>query len=878
MSVQVHPWTRRYASVETIALGRANAGGRLVEHKSLGSRRLATLFADGARALPFQDILDAYAERYQISRRPQDYLLETIVGLVAEKPNDNKEAFPETQLLRWEPRFQNVSYRTFAGKPHFLDHQADDPTKALGLIVDATYNFDVTVPETCEVCGASTKDPDKRDVTGTRCGACNHVVVLRPVELLNAIDASKDARYADRVARGEARHGSMGCDAFHATCSVCGNVSRSDRDICSHAQKVSKGGNKGRFYDLSSGTPRIITGEETARIMRRAGLKFVPTNFDRIRHNASGTHIALANEALGEIGFAEYSRVGVPAEGLAEQKEILKMSKPKPKPMKNTAPAPRARAAQLEVDEKPTKPTTRQALEVELTPGSDPLIVKPPQSGAVPAAPDPAAPDAPDAMPPAPGQPEPGEQTSPGGEVPPTNGKAPTTPPSLEDMGLTPVPGGTTAASGMDRYSRFKAARSQDGRTVLLDGAGEAVVAFVDKSVSPKTALAALERDGLTKLARAHDVVLAPRFAQMADDAADEETHEEHEARESPEVEAREHADDPDDLEMPMEGVEGDEPMLSFEDAGFSTEEAAAWQEVGVDDADSARTLAEHGITAEMLATAEPYAMPAAKGDEGVDLEGDGLGDEPEEIPLGEAFAQGLVTLEEVGDAVGVEIEEEDEIEHAGGEDEGEDPFADMDMADEDGSAAPVFDPAMERGGRGGPGRSRGRPMPEDDDETMALAREAAFAGTKRALHIVARRVSASLVEDDLPIVQAMVAYFSEPRDVGGHFAVDALPEDVARRIAHDVLSVALAPTIDALFAEAGAFTSGAGADVDGYLIRAEQDARRLAARSPEVTSRRTASASPQMIEDLVAKHVRDQLARSSLTNTPSRASAGHGG
>lgn len=106
-------------------------------------------------------------------------------------PNQNGDGFPIKEL--------QASYHTFVGKGNFIDHKSDDITKIRGLVVDAYMN-----------------DED----------GC--------VECLIAVDKKSHPQLVRDIDTGVVNSVSMGTRVGWSTCSVCGNVARTEPEYCDH--------------------------------------------------------------------------------------------------------------------------------------------------------------------------------------------------------------------------------------------------------------------------------------------------------------------------------------------------------------------------------------------------------------------------------------------------------------------------------------------------------------------------------------------------------------------------------------------------------------------------------------------------------------------
>lgn len=264
----------------TIVKGSYTADG-LAFTKVAGSKQASNYESNPAR-LDVKAMVELVAEDYNLSDNPSDYIFEAARAVTAEVPNENGDAFPRSELLRFDHRLHKAVYQTFVLKPHHINHRADNPKTARGFVVDASYNdLSEPLPE-CPGCGHRTASVEGRDHTGVNCIKCGHVVKDEFVELLIAIDTKKDPTFANGVKSGALNSLSMGCEAGYTDCSICGNRARSVAQFCKHI----KSGNKKKIFKTASG-PKM------------------------------------SFEKCGDVIFTEISRVDQPADPTARQKEIL---------------------------------------------------------------------------------------------------------------------------------------------------------------------------------------------------------------------------------------------------------------------------------------------------------------------------------------------------------------------------------------------------------------------------------------------------------------------------------------------------------------------------------------------------------------------------
>lgn len=89
--------------------------------------------------LDYQQWLPSAARRYNISKNIEDYVIVNTPMIPSDIPNRNGVAFPLHELLQFrEPPVNRIVYKSWVGCPTHLEHQADDCTKALGIILDTS--------------------------------------------------------------------------------------------------------------------------------------------------------------------------------------------------------------------------------------------------------------------------------------------------------------------------------------------------------------------------------------------------------------------------------------------------------------------------------------------------------------------------------------------------------------------------------------------------------------------------------------------------------------------------------------------------------------------------------------------------------------------
>lgn len=147
-------------------------------------------------------LFEAIGAYYDLSSDPRNFLYITARGITADIPNNNGDAFPREELWRFTPTKNCFVYQTFVHDPLHVNHVTSNPKTARGFLLDAHYD---------------SSDPADEFV-----------------ELIIAVDMTKDSKLAHNLEAGHAKTFSMGCNAEVTQCSVCGHFAYSPREFCDH--------------------------------------------------------------------------------------------------------------------------------------------------------------------------------------------------------------------------------------------------------------------------------------------------------------------------------------------------------------------------------------------------------------------------------------------------------------------------------------------------------------------------------------------------------------------------------------------------------------------------------------------------------------------
>lgn len=182
-------------------------------NKSANFNKTASFFQNEGISVDIQASLDMVADEYKLSKNPDDYIFVISRALTVGVPNENNDCFPKEELLRFDTANGHRVFQSFINKPNHINHRADDPKQARGVILDAHYN------------NLNTDDEF--------------------IEILVAVDKTKDKRLAEGIQTKQIDSMSMGCFAEECECSICGHTASSVDELCpDHI----RGGRKGKMF------------------------------------------------------------------------------------------------------------------------------------------------------------------------------------------------------------------------------------------------------------------------------------------------------------------------------------------------------------------------------------------------------------------------------------------------------------------------------------------------------------------------------------------------------------------------------------------------------------------------------------------------------
>jgi hypothetical protein len=147
------------------------------------------------------------AKHYNISPDLNDYILMPVPAMISDIPNTKGDSVSKSELLDFKPMTGTLAYKTFKGKPAFLEHDDSDIMAAKGVILDVYLR-------------------PLRGFAGNR--------LAKMIELI-AFDKTKDPRLCHDIESGRINTVSIGMIYTSYSCSMCGgNVGPNHGSMCQH--------------------------------------------------------------------------------------------------------------------------------------------------------------------------------------------------------------------------------------------------------------------------------------------------------------------------------------------------------------------------------------------------------------------------------------------------------------------------------------------------------------------------------------------------------------------------------------------------------------------------------------------------------------------
>lgn len=210
--------------------------------------------------------------------------LYTVVRAISARVNQNFDGWPSDELKK--------SYKTFIGKPVFVNHENHDPTKARGVVVAARY---------------AENGMDKY------------------IEVVQEIDAGRFPKLAHEIKTGGLDSVSMGAEAGFTICSYCHNKATDLHDMCDHV-KYHKGKTMRRF-DRKTGSKEDILVFESCHKISFFELSYV---FEPADETAVASKVVVAGKASREAGldWKQYQDSFTDSVGIQPDSEFLEATHP----------------------------------------------------------------------------------------------------------------------------------------------------------------------------------------------------------------------------------------------------------------------------------------------------------------------------------------------------------------------------------------------------------------------------------------------------------------------------------------------------------------------------------------------------------------------
>lgn len=175
------------------------------------------------------------SHRATFDYEPRSGFLYVRSRMISSRANDNHDEFPAEEIRK--------GWKTFIGKPVFVNHRNEDHRRMRGVIIDAVLHED-------KLPGGG---PDVW------------------VEGLHEIDAQRFPKLAEAILSGRVNRTSMGTDVEHSVCSACDNKATTPAEYCQHIPRM-----KGKILYRHT-----AAGQREGHLIREKcyGLRFFENSF-----------------------------------------------------------------------------------------------------------------------------------------------------------------------------------------------------------------------------------------------------------------------------------------------------------------------------------------------------------------------------------------------------------------------------------------------------------------------------------------------------------------------------------------------------------------------------------------------------------------------
>ena len=148
--------------------------------------------------------------------QPEPGYVYAVSRAISSRVNANYDGWPVDQIKK--------SYKTFIGRPIYVEHNNSDPERARGVILDAVYR-------------------ESKLASG---------ITDASVYCLMEVDAQTFPKLANAVMEGSLNAVSMGADVEGTQCSACGKYASKPAEYCTHIPRL-----KGRTVTVYKQGKRI---------------------------------------------------------------------------------------------------------------------------------------------------------------------------------------------------------------------------------------------------------------------------------------------------------------------------------------------------------------------------------------------------------------------------------------------------------------------------------------------------------------------------------------------------------------------------------------------------------------------------------------------
>lgn len=161
-----------------------------------------TLMGRGTLAGNTQDIELHNVSFEDFNFKPEPGYVYAVSRAISSRVNANYDAWPVDQIKK--------SYKTFVGRPIYVEHNNSDPDRARGVILDAVYR-------------------ESKLASG---------ITDASVYCLMEVDAQSFPKLANAIMEGQLNAVSMGADVEGTQCSACGKYASKPAEYCTHIPRL----------------------------------------------------------------------------------------------------------------------------------------------------------------------------------------------------------------------------------------------------------------------------------------------------------------------------------------------------------------------------------------------------------------------------------------------------------------------------------------------------------------------------------------------------------------------------------------------------------------------------------------------------------------